>query len=326
MPAVLKTVRTLWLLIFALLLFVAGLPEARAVMVQNRVWENSAPPPQASPRFESQAAQTQRENCPPYDGIASGQEVWTHFDPEGLANDDKSDPRTDPDGFTWSDRDHHLVPRQVARDAGWSKEAKAVFNEATIETKDGHNFLKHNIYNAEVSAEMAEFLEKNGGLEGKTAKQQVALAQEFVDQIMKSDNAYIKGFNKAAAEGTEAVRTWFTDEGSKIVLKSTGEFAEKKGAKILTGIAKVVRIGGKEIPGGGLLIGGVIVGIADLVQGKDQDQTTKDVLLSVTNIDIAKDLLENNPITQTGKDAIESHNAPIEQMLQYMDSKSSGQY
>jgi hypothetical protein len=131
------------------------------------------------------------------------QNPWPKFDPNGLAGK-----RVDDGRLVWSDRDQHLVPRQVG---DWDKEAKAVFDadQSRISKRGvGHNNVAHPRYNKEVSAEMAEFLNKKGvnDISGVSAKRQTELAQEFVDRLGDPNlaNDSIKGFNQAVTTVSKA--------------------------------------------------------------------------------------------------------------------------
>lgn len=217
------------------------------------------------------------------------QNPWSKFDPEGLSE------RVDKDGFKWQGKGHHKVPVQVASGAGWHADAKKVFDEATIDVPDGtHNGFAHGNnhgYNAEASAEMSEYLEKKGGLAGKSAKEQVEMAEEFVQRIEQTDNKYIQGFNKHVSGGKGALEKWFSKEGKNIVLKATGKVPLMKKAKILTGIAKTAKIGGKVMKGVPI-VAGVIVAGSSWASGKSIDDVGIDVVMSGTGADIAQDVVE----------------------------------
>lgn len=133
---------------------------------------------------------------------------------------------------------------------------------------------------------MAEFLEEKGGLKGKSAKEQEKLAKEFVERIDKTDNKYIKGFNKAVPGGPKSVKKWYKDEGRHIVLKATREVPMTRGARVINGITKSVKVGGKVVSKGTPMVGGILVGGTSLAQGKSVDDAGVDVLKSVTGADI----------------------------------------
>jgi hypothetical protein len=240
------------------------------------------------------------------------QNPWTKFDPLGLAED-----RIDDDGFKWSDRDHHKIPRAVVRDAGWDKSAKEVFDNAKIETPNGHNFRAHGHYNREVAAEMGEFIAKNApdGLGGMSARDQRALAEQFVDSISNTENKFIRGFNAEVKGGPKGVDKWFNKTGKDIVLKATGQ-AASKGGKIVTGIAKTVGVGGRLMKGVPI-VGGLLVGGASLAQGKSVDDASIDVVMSVTGGDIAQEAIEG--IARPATDAIEKRNQQMEDTLRELD-------
>ncbi|MGJ8660894.1 MAG: RHS repeat-associated core domain-containing protein, partial [Bacteroidota bacterium] len=211
------------------------------------------------------------------------QNPWSAFDPLGLA-------RKDADGFEWKGKGHHKVPAQVARDAGWHKDAKKVFDKATLKAPS-HGSKAHgkvNGYNAEVGAEMANFLENNGGLEGKSAKQQKRLAERFVRNIDETDNKFIKGFNKNVGGGKGAITKWFNTDGKNIVLKATGELPGTRNAKVINGIAKTVKIGGKLAKGVPIVAGVVAFG-SSIAEGKSIDDASIDVVMSITGADILAD-------------------------------------
>jgi RHS repeat-associated protein len=218
------------------------------------------------------------------------QNPWSAFDPLGLS-------RKDADGFVWKASGHHRTPAAVVRDFGWHKDAKAVFDQQdkALPTPKGHGFTAHGHYNNEVKAEMAQFLvDKGADLTKMSAKDQAKLAEEFAEHMVSVNNEYIQGFNSVVHQGKHGVRKWFVNNGSKMVLKSTGMAAGRAGAKIINGLAKVTaRAGGKvlkvlKIP----MIGGIITGVAGAAQGNDQETIERDVFLSMTGGDIAKDALE----------------------------------
>lgn len=220
------------------------------------------------------------------------QNPWTMFDPLGLTGD-----RVDPDGYKWSNRDHHIVPRAVARDAGWDKGAKAIFDSSKIKTPNGHNYSKHGKYNREVSAEMAEFISEKApkGLSSLSARDQKALANEFVNKLKNTDNGFIKGFNKAVPKGAGTVNKWYNNHGRNIVLKSTGKIASKN-APIINGIASIAKVGGKTLKGVPIVSGLLVVG-ASVAGAKTLQETNDELFVSVTNADLVKmvaDPLEDN--------------------------------
>ncbi len=220
------------------------------------------------------------------------QNPWTKFDPLGLA-------RKDADGYTWKSKGHHVVPAAVARDAGWHPDAKKIFDGgakgSVIKTPKGHGFTKHKMYNNEVAAEMAEFLADRGADIGSmSAKDQVELAQEFVDHVLAKDNAYIKGFNSAVSGGKTAVNKWFKSTGKSTFLKSTGLQAGRAGATIVTGFTKVTgKVGGKAIKVLRLpMIGGIIAAATSAAQGNDNENIGRDALMAASGGDLAKDAFE----------------------------------
>jgi len=177
----------------------------------------------------------------------------------------------------------------------------------------------HGHYNREVGAEMAEFLGKHApdGLDGMSARQQQALAEQFVESLDNTGNQFIKGFNSQVEGGPKAVDKWFNKTGKNIVLKSTGQ-AASKGGRIVTGIAKTVGFGGK-LAKGVPIVGGLIVGGASLAQGKTMDEAGVDVMMSVTGGDIAQWAMEENPVTKAGKRIIEKRNDQINEILKELD-------
>ncbi len=207
------------------------------------------------------------------------QNPWSKFDALGLSGD-----RVDPDGFKWSDRDHHVVPREVARDAGWNKEAKEVFDRSKINTKGvGHNNTAHPKYNQEVAAEMADFLKKEGVTDIGSAKNQRELAERMVEHLSKTDNAYIKGFNSAVADGPDAVKSWYNTAGRNMMLKSTGRMASE-GGKIVNGIANIGGKGGRLFARGVPVLGGVVVGGLALMGGADMAEAATEVVANSTMV------------------------------------------
>jgi RHS repeat-associated protein len=151
------------------------------------------------------------------------QNPWSKFDPEGL--------RKDSTGFEWKDKDHHIVPVEVAETHGWSNEAKKVFDDARIATPNGHNMTAHGRktgYTGQVSAEMTEFLKsklKTNDLGGVSAKRQVELAKEFVEQIKNTENKFIKGFNSVVGRGPAELSKWYHGQGKNLIkpLEQVGE-------------------------------------------------------------------------------------------------------
>jgi RHS repeat-associated protein len=244
------------------------------------------------------------------------QNPWSKFDPEGL-----SERRIDPDGFEWKGSGQHIVPRQVARDAGWTKEAKEIFDDpnskikkgkyeglygelegkygARIATPAGHNYTKHSIYNAEVGAEMAEFLQEKfrekgaNSLSQFTAKEQRQMAIEFLERMKVTDNQFIRGFNQVVHLGPAQVARWVNEHGSKLILKSTGKLVGTKGAKIVSGIAgHAGTFGGAVIRKGAPIVSMVIVGGVGIAQGKSSDEINTDMFMSVTSGDIAESIVQ----------------------------------
>lgn len=142
-----------------------------------------------------------------------GNSATNFTDASGLASD--------PDG-------HHIVPQQLWDEFGFSQGAKDIFDGkvARIMPDDGsHDFSRHGPktgYTGHVKVELNDqlehFLERNGIKDDTlTAEQQEQFAREFVDYIKhRTKNKYILGFNKAAAEGTEAVKKWYKYVGSTL--------------------------------------------------------------------------------------------------------------
>jgi RHS repeat-associated protein len=244
------------------------------------------------------------------------QNPWTKFDPRGLA-----EKRVDAeDKFEWKGDGHHQVPREVVRDAGWDKEAKQIFDDATIDAPNGHNYTAHGKksgYSAEVGAEMAEFLNDKGGLGCKTAREQVKMAEEFVERISNTNNDFIKGFNGAVSGGPAAVKEWFesTAKGN-IGMKSTGKLAGAADSKIVTGIAKTLKYGGKLAKGVPILAGVITAG-SSFADGKEVGDVGIDVVMSATGGDIAKDATEW--LARPALNAIEKRNAQMREILKQMD-------
>jgi hypothetical protein len=77
-------VKALRFLLALTLCWLACASESRAYMVENRVWEKSGYQPVSTGENELQTLERYQENCPAYGELASGQQVWTKFDPEGL--------------------------------------------------------------------------------------------------------------------------------------------------------------------------------------------------------------------------------------------------
>ena len=222
-----------------------------------------------------------------------GQNPWSAVDPHGLAR------RIDPDGYIWKSGGHHVVPASVARDAGWHPDAKKIFDGgikgSIIPTPKGHGFNKHGIYNNEVAAEMAQFLNDRGAeLASMSAKDQVALAEEFVSHIKSVENPYISGFNSAVGGGRSSIGKWWNNSGKSIVVKSTGMQAARAGASIVNGFAKVtVNVAGKvvrvlRVP----MIGGAIAAATSAAQGNSIEDIGRDALMAASGGDLAKDAIE----------------------------------
>ena len=140
------------------------------------------------------------------------QNPWTKFDPHGL--------RKTKAGVTPRDYDHHIVPVELWDDYGFGKEAQQVFDQAQVETPNGHNYTAHGRrtgYTRHVEGELQSSLQKymkDNNITEFSAKHQKEFAEQFVEQIKNTDNKYIKGFNKVARFGPEKVREWNSKFGS----------------------------------------------------------------------------------------------------------------
>jgi RHS repeat-associated protein len=218
------------------------------------------------------------------------QNPWTSFDPLGLSD------RIDDDGFKWADRDHHIIPREIAKDSGWGHSAKEIFNKAVISTKGvKHDNTAHPKYTNEVGVEMAEvinkYLDKHkiSCLANVSEDEQIRLANVLVAKIEFSSNQYIRGFNKAVPKGAAAVKKWYDKEGQKIVMKSTGQLASK-GGKAVNGMVKVVGKANKifRVP----LIGGIIATGVGMAQGKSFADASIGIVENGTGADIAHDVYD----------------------------------
>jgi RHS repeat-associated protein len=138
------------------------------------------------------------------------QNPWSKFDPLGL--------REDSAGYNWKDTDHHKVPVEVASQYWTDSGAKKVLDDAQVRTQGGHNYRAHGRatgYSGHVEAELQQFMKsrKIDSIGGMSAREQRELAEQFVKHIDGTSNKFIRGFNSAAAKGTEAVERWFVAKG-----------------------------------------------------------------------------------------------------------------
>lgn len=235
------------------------------------------------------------------------QNPWSSFDPHGLSED-----RIDEDGFKWSKDKHHVVPRAVARDSGWNKEAKAIFDSdmAKIDTPMGHNYSRHGKYNNEVAAEMAQFLKEKGISSVSSAKNQKELAEEFVQRILKSDNGYIKGFNKAVPKGAAAVQKWYDTAGQFMTLKSTGR-AAYLGGPIVQGMVGRMAARGRLIARGVPILGTLFgAGVAYAGGARDSELAAEVVAGSTVVGGLALDASHLREVSEFQKAAINFNQDP----------------
>lgn len=160
------------------------------------------------------------------------QNPWTFFDPLGL--------RKDKSGFDWKGTGHHTVPVSVVDNAGFCDEAKEVFDKATLDTPNGHDYSSHKKYNDEVNSELQDFFkkEKIDSLDGVSASRQKELAEKFVSNISKTKNEYIKAFNSVAPSGPKMVQQWYRSTGQFISLRSTGKLA-REGGRLVSGLRRI---------------------------------------------------------------------------------------
>lgn len=105
----------------------------------------------------------------------------------------------------------------------------------------------------------------------------------MVEHLSKTDNAYIKGFNSAVADGPDAVKSWYNTAGRNMMLKSTGRMASE-GGKIVNGIANIGGKGGRLFARGVPVLGGVVVGGLALMGGADMAEAATEVVANSTMV------------------------------------------
>ena len=247
------------------------------------------------------------------------QNPWTAFDPHGLSGD-----RIDRDGFKWIGTDHHIVPRQVGRDTKLRAAAKAVFDDPKDvhksripTTPEGHDYSRHNFYNAEVKSEWDAFVKQRAanGVEGLTDKQQVRLAKEFVESLKKTDNEFIKGFNNAVTGGPKAVQQWVDTVGKPMLQARAGS---KAGTVVNALTEAMENFGGKiakEAPG---VVGTIMVGGTSLAEGKSLNEASKAVVMSATQADVLQGATE--AIAELGKKAPAKRDAAVRKAANEFDA------
>ncbi|MDD4347947.1 MAG: RHS repeat-associated core domain-containing protein [Opitutales bacterium] len=222
---------------------------------------------------------------------------WDLWGMKGRGRDDEE--------FLWRGTGHHPVP--VSEAVGWPKASKKVFDEAAFSAVDHRWEVAHVRYNAEVSAEMAEFFAENNydlvKISNLPEHEQRRIAKEFVDRVdLNSSNQFIREYNDVTQKGRAEVERWYKSCGHKIVLKSTGDIAKNyRKAKVITGMAKVGKgvfnVVGKRIA----IVSTVIIISSGIANGKSISDIGSEIYASISNADFALDMITGSGLYRSGE-------------------------
>lgn len=178
------------------------------------------------------------------------QNPWSKFDPEGLES------RKGHDDYEVKGKGHHEVPVETWKENKFSKDVQGELDKVTIDAK-GHNYSGHGQYNKRVDEITKDYIAKSkmdpSGLSGKDAKK---FADGLVDAIRKTNDPYVKEFNKlvAAGKSAEEIRDWSRSYKAGVITGTikdgwalgAGKYMGKGG--VVGGASKVLGAVGRKLP------------------------------------------------------------------------------
>jgi len=91
----------------------------------------------------------------------------------------------------------------------------------------------------------------------------------------------VQGFNEAVKGGPGKVAEWYEKSGKHMILKSTGEIASK-GGRVVTGMARFIKVGEKVMKGAPVIAGLITVGTS-IANGQDIKGVSNDLLMDMMN-------------------------------------------